>query len=221
MTAPGGGGGGRRVLGRTRARPPRWPAWAPTGPTPRSPPRRAGTGRDRGCRCSRRGRAGRRRLPRAARASWPSGSGSGASRTRPRWFGLRRGTAGGHLGHACAAGSSVGWPPPWHPVGIFGGDPVAVGRRRARAGSGPAAGRASPGQADVGVIGVPSRTPYSVDCPTNPVLAAWTGLAGIFGATPAPRWSGTGGALIALPPARQRLLPAATTPRTSTSSPRC
>jgi hypothetical protein len=37
-----------------------------------------------------------------------------------------------------------------------------------------------PGQADVAVIGVAHSSPYSIDSVTNPVLAAWSGLVGIF-----------------------------------------
>ena len=51
--------------------------------------------------------------------------------------------------------------------------------------------------ADVGVIGVGAHTPYSVDSVTNPILAAWSGLAAAFG-------SHTG---IAVRPARWRLDP--------------
>ena len=48
--------------------------------------------------------------------------------------------------------------------------------------------------ADVGVIGVSAHTPYSVDSVTNPILAAWSGLAAAFGAhtgTPFVRPGGT------------------------------
>jgi hypothetical protein len=56
------------------------------------------------------------------------------------------------------------------------------------------------GQADVGVIGVPATCPYSVDSITNPVLAAWSGLAAVFAShtgTPVVR---PGGALIVFHP---------------------
>ena len=56
------------------------------------------------------------------------------------------------------------------------------------------------GQADVGIVGVPGRTPFSVDCPTNPVLAAWTGLAAGFGAHTGTPLVREGGALIVFHP---------------------
>jgi hypothetical protein len=52
------------------------------------------------------------------------------------------------------------------------------------------------GQADVGVIGVPQRNPYSVDSVTNPILAAWQGLAATFGAHTGRPFVREGGALV-------------------------
>jgi Lactate racemase N-terminal domain len=56
------------------------------------------------------------------------------------------------------------------------------------------------GQADVAVVGVPHLNPYAVDSVTNPVLAAWAGLASTLAAhtgTPVVR---EGGAVIAYHP---------------------
>jgi len=55
-------------------------------------------------------------------------------------------------------------------------------------------------QADVGVIGVPDRNPYSVDSVTNPVLAAWLGVAAFFGAHTGRPLVREGGALILYSP---------------------
>jgi lactate racemase len=51
-------------------------------------------------------------------------------------------------------------------------------------------------QADVGVIGVPQRNPYSVDSVTNPILAAWQGLSATFGAHTGRPFVREGGALV-------------------------
>ncbi len=56
------------------------------------------------------------------------------------------------------------------------------------------------GQADVGIIGVSSRTPYSVDSLTNPILAAWSGLAAAFGSHNGRPFVREGGALIMFHP---------------------
>ena len=56
------------------------------------------------------------------------------------------------------------------------------------------------GQADVGVIGVPERNPYSVDSLTNPVLSAWLGLGAFFGAHTGRPFVREGGALILYSP---------------------
>jgi lactate racemase len=61
--------------------------------------------------------------------------------------------------------------------------------------------------ADVGVIGVGAHTPYSVDSVTNPILAAWSGLAAGFGShtgTPVVR---PGGALILYHPLQAEFSP--------------
>ena len=52
------------------------------------------------------------------------------------------------------------------------------------------------GQADVGVIGVPQRNPFSVDSVTNPILAAWQGLGATFGAHTGRPFVREGGALV-------------------------
>jgi hypothetical protein len=115
-----------------------------------------------------------------------------------RWFGLRRATAAvpsGKLRRRILGGLTA----PWHPIGIGGGDPESVGA----ASSALALSQQQvqvPGQADVAVVGVPSRTPYSVDAPTNPVLAAWTGLAGILGAHTGTPLVRAGGAVILFHP---------------------
>ena len=53
-----------------------------------------------------------------------------------------------------------------------------------------------PAPADVGVLGVGAHTPYSVDSVTNPVLAAWSGLANVFGSHTGTPFVRQGGALI-------------------------
>jgi hypothetical protein len=115
-----------------------------------------------------------------------------------RWFGLRRATAAvtsAKLRRRILGSLTA----PWRPIGIAGGDPATV----------EAAGTALAlsqqrvqvaGQADVGIIGVPGRTPYSVDAPTNPVVAAWTGLARIFGSHTGVPLVRNGGALILFHP---------------------
>ena len=64
-------------------------------------------------------------------------------------------------------------------TGVFAGEPAAV----------TAASRAMiteqlrvpvADQVDVGVLGVGQHTPYSVDSPVNPILAAWQGLVGLL-----------------------------------------
>jgi hypothetical protein len=50
--------------------------------------------------------------------------------------------------------------------------------------------------ADVGVIGVGAHTPYGVDSVTNPILAAWSGLAAAFGSHTGTPFVRPGGALI-------------------------
>jgi hypothetical protein len=52
------------------------------------------------------------------------------------------------------------------------------------------------GQADVAIIGVSQRTPYSVDSVTNPLLAAWSGLGSTFNANTGKPVVRPGGALI-------------------------
>lgn len=115
-----------------------------------------------------------------------------------RWFGLRRGTAA--VTSATLRRRILGrLTSPWHPVGVFGGDPVATGVAGAELALAQQRVEVA-GQADVGIVGVPGRTPFSVDCPTNPVLAAWTGLAGSFGAHTGTPLVREGGALIVFHP---------------------
>ena len=115
-----------------------------------------------------------------------------------RWFGLRRGTAAVTsaklrrriLGKLAA---------PWHPIGISGGEPSAV----AAASNELAVTQQQvsvPSQADVAVIGVPSLGPYSVDAPTNPVVAAWSGLAATLGSHTGTSVVRDGGAVILFHP---------------------
>jgi hypothetical protein len=115
-----------------------------------------------------------------------------------RWFGLRRGTAA--VTSATLRRRILGrLTAPWHPVGVYGGDPVAAGVAGAELALSQQRVEVS-GQADVGIVGVPGRTPFSVDCPTNPVLAAWNGLAGSFGAHTGTPLVREGGALIVFHP---------------------
>ena len=83
----------------------------------------------------------------------------------------------------------------FHITAVFAGAPAAV-----RAASAPQleAQRVVEvqGQADVGVIGVGALSPYSVDSVTNPILAAWSGLAGAFGSHTGRPFVREGGALI-------------------------
>src|SRR5512133_316591 len=61
--------------------------------------------------------------------------------------------------------------------------------------------------ADVGVLGVAAHTPYSVDSVTNPILAAWSGLANAFGSHTGTPFVRQGGALIVYPPLRADFSP--------------
>jgi hypothetical protein len=63
------------------------------------------------------------------------------------------------------------------------------------------------GQADVGVIGVPERNPYSVDSVTNPVLSAWLGLGAFFGAHTGRPFVREGGALVLYSPMSAQFSP--------------
>jgi hypothetical protein len=115
-----------------------------------------------------------------------------------RWFGLRRATAAvtsGKLRRRILGQLTA----PWHPIGITGGDPTAVGAASVEVALSQQQVSVR-GQADVGIIGVPGRTPYSVDAPTNPVVAAWTGLVGIFGSHTGTPLVRDGGALILFNP---------------------
>jgi hypothetical protein len=80
-------------------------------------------------------------------------------------------------------------------TGVFAGEPTAV----------TAASRAMiteqlrvpvTDRVDVGVLGVGQHTPYSVDSPVNPILAAWQGLVGLFGAHTGRPFVRDGGAVI-------------------------
>jgi lactate racemase len=61
--------------------------------------------------------------------------------------------------------------------------------------------------ADVGVIGVSAHTPYSVDSVTNPILAAWSGLAAAFGSHTGTPFVRPGGALILYHPLHAEFSP--------------
>ena len=63
------------------------------------------------------------------------------------------------------------------------------------------------GAADVGVIGVSAHTPYSVDSVTNPILAAWSGLAAGFGSHTGTPFVRQGGALILYHPLHAEFSP--------------
>ncbi|MVA75962.1 DUF2088 domain-containing protein [Auraticoccus sp. F435] len=58
------------------------------------------------------------------------------------------------------------------------------------------------GQADVLVTGVPHRTPWNPDAAIDPLLAAWSALAGALGATTGTRAVRDGGVVIAFHPLR-------------------
>ena len=115
-----------------------------------------------------------------------------------RWFGLRRGTS------AVTSDKLRRWilgrlHAPWHPIGITGGEPDVVGAASSELALAQQQVSVT-GQADVAVIGVPSIGPYSIDSPTNPVVAAWSGLAATLGShtgTPVVR---DGGAVILFHP---------------------
>ena len=115
-----------------------------------------------------------------------------------RWFGLRRATEA--VTSATLRRRVLGrLNAPWHPVGIVGGDPTATAAAGAELVTAQQRVEVS-GQADVGIVGVPGRTPYSVDCPTNPVLAAWAGLVRALGAHTGTPLVREGGALIVFHP---------------------
>jgi hypothetical protein len=61
--------------------------------------------------------------------------------------------------------------------------------------------------ADVGIIGVSAHTPYSLDSVTNPILAAWSGLAAAFGSHTGTPFVRTGGALILYHPLHAEFSP--------------
>jgi lactate racemase len=64
-----------------------------------------------------------------------------------------------------------------------------------------------PAPADVGVLGVGARTPYSVDSVINPILAAWSGLAATFGSHTGTPFVRPGGALIIYHPLHAEFSP--------------
>jgi hypothetical protein len=61
--------------------------------------------------------------------------------------------------------------------------------------------------ADVGVLGIPAQTPYSGDSVTNPILAAWSGLASSFGSHTGTPFVRQRGALIIYHPLRADFSP--------------
>jgi Lactate racemase N-terminal domain len=64
-----------------------------------------------------------------------------------------------------------------------------------------------PAPADVGVIGVSARTPYSVDSVINPILAAWSALTANFGSHTGTPFVRPGGAMIIYHPLRPEFSP--------------
>ena len=64
-----------------------------------------------------------------------------------------------------------------------------------------------PAPADVGVMGVSAWTPYSVDSVINPILAAWSALAGNFGSHTGTPLVRNGGALIIYHPLQMEFSP--------------
>src|SRR4029453_1013858 len=64
-----------------------------------------------------------------------------------------------------------------------------------------------PAPADVGVLGVRAHTPYSVDSVTNPILAAWSGLAAAFSSHTGSPFVRAGGALILYHPLHAEFSP--------------
>lgn len=60
---------------------------------------------------------------------------------------------------------------------------------------------------DVGLIGVPAATPYSVDSVTNPILAAWQGLVAILGSHTGRPLVRPGGAVVLYHPLRREFAP--------------
>lgn len=115
-----------------------------------------------------------------------------------RWFGLRRGTAAvtsAKLRRRILSRLTARW----HAIGISGGAPASVAP--ASVDLAVAQQQISvPGQADVAVVGVPSIGPYSVDAPTNPVVAAWSGLAATLGSHTGTPLVRDGGAVILFHP---------------------
>ena len=63
------------------------------------------------------------------------------------------------------------------------------------------------GQADVGILGVPHATPFSVDSVANPLLTAWMGLGALFSAHTAQPFVRPGGALILYAPMKADFSP--------------
>ena len=117
-----------------------------------------------------------------------------------RWFGLRRGTAAvtsAKLRRRILGALAA----PWHAIGLAGGEPTAVGASSTQLALSQQQ-VSVPSQADVAVVGVPSLGPYSVDAPTNPVVAAWSGLASILGSHTGSPVVREGGAVILFHPLR-------------------
>ena len=84
-------------------------------------------------------------------------------------------------------------------TGVFAGAPGAVGSA-SRELIGDQLRVAVEGQVDVAVLGVGQHTPYSVDSPVNPILAAWQGMAGLLGSHTGRPLVREGGAVIAFHP---------------------
>ena len=84
-------------------------------------------------------------------------------------------------------------------TGVFAGAPGAVSRASRELISDQLR-VALDGQVDVAVLGVGQHTPYSVDSPVNPILAAWQGMEGLLGSHTGRPLVREGGAVIAFHP---------------------
>jgi len=125
-------------------------------------------------------------------------------RDRATWFGVSRG---------------LGWSPQrarrrlmnraegdYHATLVTAGAPAAVQEvSRAQIAAQQLVEVSAP--ADVGVLGVGARTPYSIDSVTNPILAAWSGLAAAFGSHTGSPFVRPGGALIIYHPLQAEFSP--------------
>lgn len=125
-------------------------------------------------------------------------------RDQATWLGLRRTLplSSSKLGRRLFPRSTASYAL----VGITAGAPAAVRARSAELVRSQQLVTMA-GQADVGVIGIPHSSPYSVDSVTNPILAAWLGLASAFGSHTGRPFVREGGALILYHPAAVEFSP--------------